>query len=83
MKSLKYIKWSIGLILLFLYNACTFSTGEVTSLLSRAEALTWSDPDSALTILRSIPSPNKLSGWEQANYALLISKKQLIMLIGI
>lgn len=43
-----------------------------TKLLELAEAQIWENPDSTLQILEQIPSPEKLKGKEQADYALLL-----------
>lgn len=76
MKEQKNIKWSISIILIFICVACTFSTDKVTMRLSQVEKLIWSQPDSALHILRSIPRPENLPKREQADYALLLSLAQ-------
>ncbi|MBR5203601.1 MAG: tetratricopeptide repeat protein [Bacteroidaceae bacterium] len=40
----------------------------------RAEALMYTHPDSALQVLETIPDPEKLTGREQADYALLLTQ---------
>ena len=54
--------------------ACLFSCqrDNTTKLLELAEAQIWENPDSTLQILEQIPSPEKLKGKEQADYALLL-----------
>lgn len=56
-----------------------FSCKKVTSdsyQLFKADSLIVTRPDSALQILQSIPSPDKLSGEKQARYALLVTRAQ-------
>ena len=56
--------------------ACLFSCqrDNTTKLLELAEAQIWENPDSTLQILEQIPSPEKLKGKEQADYALLLTQ---------
>ena len=42
--------------------------------LTKAEALMYTHPDSALQMLGAIPDPEKLTGQEQADYALLLTQ---------
>ena len=42
--------------------------------LLQAEALMYTHPDSALQMLEAIPDPEKLTGQEQADYALLLTQ---------
>lgn len=55
---------------------CLFSCqrDNTTKLLELAEAQIWENPDSTLQILEQIPSPEKLKGKEQADYALLLTQ---------
>lgn len=59
--------------LCLLPSSCRQST-ETASVLAEAETLMNEKPDSALTLLKSIPAPEKLTGQAQARYALLYSK---------
>lgn len=46
----------------------------IARLLQSAESLMWDNPDSVLHILEQIPSPRKLKGQKQADYALLLTQ---------
>ena len=59
--------------LCLLPSSCRQST-ETASVLAEAETLMNEKPDSALTLLKSIPAPEKLTGQAQARYALLYSQ---------
>lgn len=48
----------------------------VSRLLHSAESLIWENPDSVLKILAQVSSPQKLTGQEQADYALLLTQAQ-------
>ena len=61
----------IVLLVILLFGACSDSK-HVTESLHRAEALMYTHPDSALQMLEAIPDPEKLTGQEQADYALLL-----------
>lgn len=74
MKRLKYIKWSI--VIIIICSACTFSMDKVSNNLSQADKLIWSNPDSALHILQVVPAPERLNSQQQADYALLLSQAQ-------
>lgn len=54
-------------------GSCRQST-ETASVFEEAESLMNEKPDSALTLLKSIPAPEKLTGHAQARYALLYSQ---------
>lgn len=59
--------------------ACTPSTSKhATNSLTQAEEWIWSIPDSALRILEDLPHPERLTGKEQADYALLLSHARTV-----
>nr|WP_321375598.1 hypothetical protein [uncultured Bacteroides sp.] len=76
----KYIDNSLLLIALCIILGLS-SCNRSQNLLQRAEAIMESNPDSALTLLRGIKNPNKLSKCNHALYTLLMAqamdKKQL------
>lgn len=72
MLSLLYI--SIGCIALSTILFSCSSPSAKNPLLLRADSLMETQPDSALTILESISSPEKLSGADRAFYALLFTQ---------
>lgn len=74
MLSLLYV--SIGCIALSTILFSCSSPSVKNPLLLRADSLMETRPDSALTILESISSPEKLSGAERAFYALLFTQAQ-------
>lgn len=72
------MKHSIYILLIFLASclpACLPFTApdRISDDLSRAAGWMWTAPDSALHLLESFPHPEKLTGREQADYALLLS----------
>lgn len=76
MKKGKNILLNLIILLLLTCTACDRSTRHVTEHLSQAEELIWTAPDSALHILESISTSNRLTGKEQADYVLLLSLAQ-------
>lgn len=74
MLSLLYV--SIGCIVLSTILFSCSSPSAKNPLLLRADSLMETQPDSALTILESISSPEKLSGADRAFYALLLTQAQ-------
>lgn len=72
MLSLLYV--SIGYIVLSAILFSCSSPSAKNPLLLRADSLMETKPDSALTILESISSPEKLSGADRAFYALLFTQ---------
>ena len=67
----------LPILLLFfltlLFTGCQDRKHMATTLL-QAEALMYTHPDSALQMLEAIPDPEKLTGQEQADYALLLTQ---------
>ena len=67
----------LPILLLFfltlLFTGCQDRKHMATTLL-QAEALMYESPDSALQMLEAIPDPEKLTGQEQADYALLLTQ---------
>lgn len=49
---------------------------DTTSVLTEAESLMYTRPDSALHLLQAIPNPELLTGKSQAHYALLLTQAQ-------
>ena len=47
---------------------------DTAATLTEAEALMYTSPDSALQMLEAIPHPERLTGREQADYALLLTQ---------
>ena len=71
----------IGICCVFLFAGCLYTscsgTGDkVSTSLAQVEELLWHHPDSALSILKSIPNPELLVNQEQADYALLLTLTQ-------
>lgn len=67
------IFYIIGLFLILSLSAC-HGGGNETALLHQADSLMQEYPDSALTILESIPHPEKLYGSDKAKYALFLTR---------
>ena len=65
--------YTIAILLLLCITACQKQC-PVASKLLQAEALMYTHPDSALQMLEAIPDPEKLTGQEQADYALLLTQ---------
>lgn len=59
-----------------LYTSCSGTGDKVSTSLAQVEELLWHHPDSALSILKSIPNPELLVNQEQADYALLLTLTQ-------
>lgn len=68
------MKTTLYLLILFALLASCQLREETPELLSQAEACMELHPDSALSILRQLPSPEKLRGSQQADYALLMTQ---------
>lgn len=66
----------LGLFLILFLSAC-HGRGNETTLLHRAESLMQESPDSALSILTSIPHPEKLYGSNRADYALFLTHAKI------
>lgn len=66
----------LGLFLILFLSAC-HGRGNETTLLHRAESLMQEFPDSALSILTSIPHPEKLYGSNRADYALFLTHAKI------
>ena len=64
---------SLCFLLALFFTGCQNKKG-TTSILKEAEALMYTRPDSALQILETISQPEKLTGQEQADYALLLTQ---------
>ena len=47
---------------------------DLASIISKAEYLMYEYPDSSLKLIESIPHPERLTGKEQANYALILTQ---------
>ena len=62
---------SLCMALLF-FTGCQHKKSTATTL-AEAEAMMYTCPDSALQMLEAIPHPDRLTGQEQADYALLLS----------
>lgn len=69
----RHISIVIGLSLLFILFACHRESPE-RILLHRADSLMQEFPDSAFSILQSIPNPESLSGSDRAEYALFLTR---------
>lgn len=65
----------IGLLCLLLVG-CEQKENNANLLLRQADSLMESQPDSALALLQTIPSPHKLKGREQADYCLLLTQAE-------
>ena len=63
----------LTLLLILTSTACQHRT-PITSVFAEAESLMYIHPDSALKLLQAIPTPERLSGKEQADYALLLTQ---------
>ena len=57
---------------LLFFTGCQHKKSTATTL-AEAEAMMYTCPDSALQMLEAIPHPDRLTGQEQADYALLLS----------
>lgn len=66
----------LGLFLILFLSAC-HGRGNEAMLLHRAESLMQESPDSALSILTSIPHPEKLYGSNRADYALFLTRAKI------
>lgn len=62
------------LYLIFWASSCQSTSDAIVLALSRAEDCMETHPDSALTILKNIPAPDKLHGKAQADYCLLMTQ---------
>lgn len=71
--NMKNISLFLAILLCLQLGSCRQSTDTVSAL-AEAETLMDERPDSALTLLKSIPSPEQLTGLAQARYALLYSQ---------
>lgn len=71
-----HINLVLGLFLILFLSAC-HGRGNETTLLHRAESLMQESPDSALSILTSIPHPEKLYGSNRADYALFLTHAKI------
>lgn len=71
-----HINLVLGLFLILFLSAC-HGRGSETTLLHRAESLMQESPDSALSILMSIPHPEKLYGSNRADYALFLTHAKI------
>lgn len=69
----QHISFILGLFLILSLSAC-HGGGNKTALLHQADSLMQEYPDSALTILESIPHPEKLYGSDKAAYALFLTR---------
>lgn len=69
----QHISFILGLFLILFLSAC-HGGGNKTALLHQADSLMQEYPDSALTILESIPHPEKLYGSDKADYALFLTR---------
>lgn len=70
---MKNISLLLAILLCLQLGSCRQST-DTASVFTEAETLMDERPDSALTLLKSIPSPEQLTGLAQARYALLYSQ---------
>ena len=70
---MKNISLFLAILLCLQLGSCRQST-DTASVLVEAETLMDERPDSALTLLKSIPSPEQLTGLAQARYSLLYSQ---------
>lgn len=68
-----HISYTVGLFLIFFLSAC-HGGGNETTLLHQADSLMQEFPDSALSLLESIPDPEKLYGSNKADYALFLTR---------
>ena len=69
------MKHTLILTLLFILatTSCQHRT-PITSVFAEAESLMYTHPNSALKLLQAIPTPQRLTGQEQADYALLLTQ---------
>ena len=63
----------LALLLILTSTACQHYT-PITSVFAEAESLIYTHPDSALKLLQTIPTPQRLTGQAQADYALLLTQ---------
>ena len=63
----------LALLLILTGTACQHRT-PITSVFAEAESLIYTHPDSALKLLQTIPTPQRLTGQAQADYALLLTQ---------
>ena len=63
----------LALLLILASTACQHHPSEA-SVFAEAESLMYTHPDSALKLLQSIPTPQRLTGKAQADYALLLTQ---------
>lgn len=61
------------IISVFIFS-CTSSHKDVSLLLAEADSLVWTNADSALYLLESIPHPDKMDNESYAHYALLLTQ---------
>lgn len=69
----QHFSFILVLFLILFLSAC-HGGGNKTALLHQADSLMQEYPDSALTILESIPHPEKLYGSDKAEYALFLTR---------
>ena len=69
----RHTLYTITILLVLCITACQ-KQSPVASKLLQAEALMYTHPDSALQMLEAIPYPERLTGQEQADYALLLTQ---------
>ncbi|EKA90767.1 tetratricopeptide repeat protein [Bacteroides fragilis] len=71
-----HLRFSYLFVVLFglLVVSCHSTPDTVVLSLSQAERIMESDPDSAMTILKHIPTPESLHGKAQADYSLLMTQ---------
>lgn len=76
MKMNTHLRFSYLFVVLFglLVVSCHSTPDTVVLSLSQAERIMESDPDSAMTILKHIPTPESLHGKAQADYSLLMTQ---------
>lgn len=76
MKMNTHLRFSYLFVVLFglLVVSCHSTPDTVVLSLSQAERIMESDPDSAMTILKHIPTPESLHGRAQADYSLLMTQ---------
>ena len=71
---MKHIVLTLLLCFLTFYIAGCREGKDTAATLTEAEALMYTSPDSALQMLEAIPHPERLTGREQADYALLLTQ---------
>lgn len=76
MKMNTHLRFGYLFVVLFglLVVSCHSTPDTVVLSLSQAERIMESDPDSAMTILKHIPTPESLHGKAQADYSLLMTQ---------